>query len=315
LPVIPDNFNEIKQSLLSDSAFVTDIDKIVKVADSLLPEARKYLDCDKLPEQPVCHMSIKFQYYVLRNQPLEKLFPQALHAFAAASQSKAIVGVNLVQAEDGFISLRDYRKQMQVFDFLHQAYPEVHIALHAGELSSTDVIPENLRFHINDAIKVGHAERIGHGVDIAFEDNADALVNYMASKPIPVEINLVSNEKILNVYGKKHPLRYYLNHNVPVVLSTDDEGILRTDLTHQYVDAIRQHGVNYPTVKMINRNVLTYSFLPGDSLWQNSALAQPVAACTDLNSPACLQFVAKSEKASLQRNLELKLKEFEAIYE
>jgi len=312
LPVLPTDFKALKDRLLANPAFAAEIDHTVQVADSLLPDTLRYLACDKQLEQEVCKLTVRFQYHVLRNQPLEKVFPQALHAFAVASRSKAIVGVNLVQAEDGFISLRDYHKQMQIFQFMHQSYPNVRISLHAGELASEDVLPEDLRFHISDAIKTGHADRIGHGVDIGFENNAESLLSEMASRLIPVEINLVSNQKILNISGSKHPLSYYLARKVPVVLSTDDEGILRTDLTHQYVEAVRQHGVDYPTLKQINRNALTYSFLPGNSLWADANQAKPVSECMDLNSATCDQFVAGSEKARLQRLLEFKLNAFEA---
>lgn len=314
VPVASNNFDELRQSLLANKDFVAEINNTVQKADALLPDTRKFLNCDKQPEAKVCQLSVRFQYYVLRNQPFEKVFPQALHAFEAASKSPALVGVNLVQEEDGIISLRDYQQQMRLFQYMHEKYPNVHIALHAGELAPEAVLPENLRFHIHDAIKIGQAERIGHGVDIAFEDDAEALLGYMASHLIPVEINLVSNEKILNISGSEHPLSLYLSHHVPVMLSTDDEGILRTDLTRQYVNAVMKHAVDYPALKQINRNALTYSFLPGSSLWADAAGAKVVSACKELNSKTCEQFVATSEKAQLQKSLELKLRQFENKY-
>lgn len=307
-----EDYSRQKKRLLDNKAFVTEIEKTVVATESLFPGARKYLGCDKSPQQEVCQLTVKFQYHVLREQPLANFFPQAVHAFEVASRSPAIVGVNLVQAEDGPLSLRDYRQQMQIFDFLHKVYPDVPIALHAGELAQGMLAPEEYRYHIHDAIKVGHAQRIGHGVDIAYEDNAEALLNYMANNHIAVEINLTSNLKILNVSGRNHPLRFYLDHNVPVVLSTDDEGVLRTDLTHQYVEAVRQHEIGYATIKQINRNALTYSFLPGKSLWEDANHAVPVAECRDLHSDNCLHFTADSQKATLQRSLELKLDIFES---
>lgn len=310
--VTPEHFAKQKQQLLDNKTFIAEIEKTVASAESLLPDARKYLGCDKSPQQDACHLTVRFQYHVLREQPLEKIFSQTLHAFEVASRSPAIVGVNLVQAEDGLISLRDYRQQMQIFDFMHQAYPNVHITLHAGELAPDMVAPEDYRYHIHDAVKVAHAQRIGHGVDIAYEDNAEALLKDMANNHIAVEINLISNLKILNVSGHKHPLRYYLAHNVPVVLSTDDEGVLRTDLTQQYVEAASVHGLDYPAIKQINRNALTYSFLTGKSLWEDAEHAIPVSECRDLNSNNCQQFTTHNEKAAVQRALELKLDNFES---
>ncbi|KTC75479.1 adenosine deaminase [Legionella birminghamensis] len=314
-PDLSQGYEKAKTQLLANPAFMQEISNTVKVSDQLLPDTRKFLGCENKPEQAACLLTVKLQYHILREQELPQFFMQALHGFAAASQSTAIVAINVVQAEDGIISLRDYKKQMEVIHFLHQLYPQVHIALHAGELSGEDVMPEDLRFHIRDALLIGHAERIGHGLDIGFEDNSLDTLNYMKTRQIPVEINLTSNEKILNITGKEHPIHYYLAHDVPVVLSTDDEGVLRTDLTRQYVKAVIEHDIDYSQLKNMTRNVLTYAFLPGKSLWADPAKGTLVNECMDLNSAACEAFVKRSEKAHLQRDLELKLAAFEKRFE
>lgn len=313
-PVEPEQFEEFKKQLEANPQFTANIQKTVNETTSLLNKARKILSCDNNDPQAACDLTVKFQYYILREQALEKVFAQALNGFSAAALSKDIVGVNLVQPEDGLISLRDYNKQMKVFDFLHQAYPDVHISLHAGELAPSDVKPADLRFHIREAIDTGHAERIGHGVDIGFENNSEELVNQMEEEKIAVEINLTSNKDILNIAGKKHPLNYYLSHNVPVVLSTDDEGILRTDLTSQYQEAVLSHHVDYLALKTINRNALTYSFLPGATIWQDAAKGILLPQCQDLHSQNCKDFIKNSMKARLQRKLEIKLNAFEKRY-
>jgi len=311
-PPFTDNYDLLRQKILATPGFMDEINNTVEVSNHLLSDTRAFMGCAKAPQNPACLLTVRFQYYVLREQSLDRVFSQALHAFEAASRSSAIVAVNLVQAEDGIISLRDYHEQMRILGYMHKIYPQVHIALHAGELTSRDVMPNNLRFHIDDAINIAHAERIGHGIDIAYEDNVNMILQTMREKQIAVEINLTSNEKILGLTGKSHPLAFYLNNKVSVVLSTDDEGILRTDLTHQYVKAVMEHGVNYPQIKQINRNALTYSFLPGKSLWEDAAKGVMVYQCINLQSQSCQNFVGNSEKATLQRQLELKLLKFEA---
>lgn len=300
-----------KQKLLANTEFQKIIRQTTFESSRILKKAREQLGCYTTSPKAACTLTVTFQYYVLREQPLDSVFAQALHGFAAVAHSNDLVGINLVQAEDGAISLRDYSKQMQIFQFLHKAYPNVHIALHAGELTPGVAVPKDLRFHIHDAIFLGQAERIGHGVDIAFEDNAEALLKHMAKAPIPVEINLTSNRQILNISGKRHPLGYYLRHRVPVVLSSDDEGILQTDLTTEYKEAVLTHGLGYQDIKAINRNALTYSFLPGKSLWINPAKGIPVKACQSLESKACHEFIRDEKKATLQWRLEKELTAFE----
>ncbi|MCW8386515.1 adenosine deaminase [Fluoribacter dumoffii] len=309
------SFSQKRKILLKNQDFQNNINYTAIEANNLVQQARQKLGCETHPDQKACKIKINFIYYSLREQPLDNLFAQTLNAFEAVAQSMksrgALVGVNLVQPEDGIISLRDYRKQMQMYQYLHKLYPQVNIALHAGEITQEIVTPEDLDYHIHDALFTGQAQRIGHGVDIAHENNVNKTLDYMASQHKAVEINLVSNQKILKVSGADHPLNFYLKHHVPVVLSTDDEGILRTNLTQQYVEAVLSHGLDYSTLKQINRNALTYSFLPGRSIWADAEKALLVSDCQNLQSESCLRFIKTNEKAQLQWNLEQQLRSFE----
>lgn len=305
---------EKRRILLADKQFIANAYRTAQQSDKILMKARQLLGCDKQANQAACQITVKFQYYVLREQPLDAVFAQSLNGFLANQLSHNLVGVNLVQAEDGPISLRDYQDQMRIFHFMHLLYPQVHIALHAGELAAGQVAPEHLRFHIREALNTGKAERIGHGAAILHEDDWRQTMDMMATHHRAVEINLSSNQAILGVGGQQHPLKTYLEHKVPVVLSTDDEGILRTNLTEQYLLAVSQQGLDYQTLKQINRNALTYSFMPGKSLWQDPAHAVPVKACREMGSYACQQFIQRNPKAQLQWRLEQQLIAFEKRY-
>jgi adenosine deaminase len=59
---------------------------------------------------------------------------------------------------------------------------------------------------ITSAVFQAGADRIGHGVDIAFETEALRTLDYMAAQKIAVEINLTSNEFILGVKDGSIPL-------------------------------------------------------------------------------------------------------------
>lgn len=308
-----ETYDEKRKILLNNPDFQKNVTQTILVSDEMGKQAREELGCTNTPTKDVCLVKVKFLYYVLREQPLNNFFAQALNAFEAVSRSQnSLVGVNLVQPEDGVISLRDYQQQMRIFNYLHTLYPQVHISLHAGEVTADLVKPDDLKYHIYEALFTGKAERIGHGVDIVAENKADLSTQYMAKQHIPVEINLISNLKILNVAGDKHPLNYYLKHNVPVVLSTDDEGVLRTNLTEQYVIAAFEHHLSYQSLKQINRNTLTYAFVSGKSIWANPDKAELVPECLDLNSTTCATYIAANEKALLQWQLETKLIAFES---
>ena len=90
-----------------------------------------------------------------------------------------------------------------------------------------------------------------------------------------VEINLTSNDVILNVKGNNHPFMLYRKYGVPVALSTDDEGVSRIDLTHEYVRAVQTYNLRYADLKKLVRTGLEHSFLPGPSLWSSRFLTCP----------------------------------------
>ena len=276
---------------------------------------------------PACQVQTDWLYQVLRGFPPQQVFAQALLGFEVAQaeldsrnpQGPLVVGINFVMPEDGRLSMRDYHLQMLMLDYLHSVYPKVRISLHAGELAFGMVPPEGLRFHIREAIELGHAERIGHGMDVLYEDNPNALLQEMAQKHIMVEVNLTSNDVILGQARTDHPLAAYRAAHMPLALSTDDEGVSRIDLTHEYVKAAEQQNLSYADLKRSARTSLEHSFLPGPSLWsgpddftrRNAACAAPVSA-SSRPSAGCRAFLDTSQRAQLQWELERRLAVFEA---
>jgi len=207
---------------------------------------------------------------------------------------------------------------MKIVGFLHDLYPKVHISLHAGELAPGFVPPEGLCCHIRLALEIAHSERIGHGVDVMYEDRPYELLKEMAAKHVMVEINLTSNDVILGASGKDHSFPIYRKFHVPVALSTDDEGVSRINLTHEYVRAAETYALSYADLKQMVRTGLEHSFLPGASLWREpDAFTRAVATCgpdapgAAKPSPACAAFLKSSEKAQQQWELERRFREFE----
>lgn len=277
-------------------------------------KANQILNCKK-KNTLACQLKVNYIYQVLREQEPAQVFGQLLLGFMLNKHDKRFVGINLVQPEDGKIAIRDYELHMRMIHFLHKQFPNTKISLHAGELTQAVTSPVNLTYHIQDAIKVAGAQRIGHGVDIRSEHGFKKLLTFMAKKHILVEINLSSNQQILNVSQKTHPFLLYLNAGVPVALSTDDAAILRINLTHEYMTAIQSYKLDYATLKRLNRNSLTYSFLPGDSLWLASDTVHRACRQDSLGSKkpsrSCRQLLSGSEKARMQWQLEARLKLFE----
>jgi adenosine deaminase len=132
-----------------------------------------------------------------------------------------------------------------------------------------------------------------------------------------VEINLTSNDAILGIKGKQHPLAMYMKYGVPVAISTDDEGVARSEMTREYQRAVEEQGLDYLTLKKMARTSLEHAFLPGASLWSDAKKFIVVNACggnkfkANVHSQECNRFLSLNEKACEQYRLEEELFHFE----
>ncbi|MCX6215899.1 adenosine deaminase [Spirosoma sp.] len=224
--------------------------------DSLITVYHKSLKLDD------DRFAIRFQNFVIRSKDPVDLFKSLLLSCESDRNSDLIVGVNIVAPENGETSMADYWLHMMMFRYCHGKYPDLNFALHAGELVLGMVKPEELTWHINAAVHIGGARRIGHGVAIAYEKNVYDLLRYMSRNKIAVELNLSSNEFILNVKDDRHPIMLYKAFGVPITISSDDAGVLRTSLTEQYVLlAKRYKDISYADIKQFVYNSIRYSFI------------------------------------------------------
>lgn len=319
------DLRQMRQALL-DHGLRDEVAADREAAKTAIDSRNQIQHCGTSEAARACRVQVRFIYQVLRAFSPEQVFAQTLLGFETVQQaieqgSDDWVGINFVQPEDYMVAMRDYRLHMKMVEYLHGLYPKVHITLHAGELAPGMVPPEGMKFHIRLAVELGHAERIGHGVDAMYEDDAPGLLKEMANKHVMVEINLSSNEGILGITGNKHPFEYYRAAHVPVAFSTDDQGVSRINLTHEYVRAAIDYHLSYADLKQLARTGMEHNFLPGESLWAApDVFSAPIATCKGQilgglkPSAACRSFLDANEKAAAQWELEHRFREFEAKF-
>ena len=315
-----DDFAAMRSRLLSGgmNQVVADGRKNLDDAETKM---RAILGCDGAAPDIGCGVTLRFQNQVLRAFPKEEVFAQMLAGFEIANADPRVVAVNLVQSQDEYRALHDFDLHMRMLDYFHGIYPNVHIALHAGELTPGEVKPEELwASHIRKSIEIGHAERIGHGLDVMYEKDAPGLLAEMAQRHILVEDCVYSHELVRGMTGEENVLPIYLKAGVPVSIATDDEGIVRSELTGYFRRAVEGYHVDYPTLKQMVRASLEHAFVSGASLWvaaDNFTVVPPCAQ--DMANPAapskaCSDLLASSEKARLQWKEEAAFGKFEAQF-
>lgn len=209
------------------------------------------------------NVTVRYTYEALRFSPPKEVFSDLLQAFEIANLSPIVEGVTLVGDEADPYSLQDYHEHMRMLAYLHRIYPDVSITLHAGELTPDIASSADIQDHIKQAITIGNASRIGHGVSIRYENDWEETLATMVASDIPVEILMTSNLQILGIPATNHPVLLFLDHDVPVILATDDPGVEGTTLTQEYVNfTMSNPDVSYEQIREINLNSIRYSFLP-----------------------------------------------------
>jgi len=294
----------------------------IRLAETQL---RSLLKCDgpEADRDPGCGVVVRYVYQVSRTTPLGAVFAQMVTGLTLANDpASKVVAINLVAPEDAPAAMQNFRVQMQMLKSLRPRFPSAHLTLHAGELVPGLVPPDGLRFHIRESVEVAGAERIGHGVDVMSETNAIDLLKEMATRRVMVEVCLSSNDGILGVRGKDHPLLTYLKYGVPVALATDDEGVSRSEMSREYLKAAQDQGLGYVQLKAMARTSLEHAFVGGTSLWADARKFVRARACaadtpqTDRApmSASCRQLLAESERARLQWSLEAQFGAFERAF-
>lgn len=237
------------------------VQKYKNQADQTLMNARTLLGCESAKPDPGCETEVRFLHQSVREFPPMVTYAHNIFGWYLIKESPHFVGANLVAPEDGHLALTLYRTHMQQYAHLYDALGHRPLSLHAGELALGLVKTDDLRFHIHDAVHVAGASRIGHGTAIVHEDKYQELLSHMANNNILVEINLTSSDTILGIKGDAHPFHLYQAAGVPMALSTDDEGVSRIDLTHEYMRAVRELGLGYSDLKHLARNSLEFGFM------------------------------------------------------
>jgi adenosine deaminase len=292
-----------------------------------LGSAQAALRCGLGEAEAACRIRYGFLASVKRDAALPdkktpdqaKIFAQSALSFLLAARDARVVGVNLLSGEDSPVSMAAFATEMKIFSYLHRKFPRVNIALHAGEiipclLPAGGTQDDPLKSHLTGSLEAG-AKRIGHGVSFHYLDpGAKRKVSEAFRKNgAVVEIMFTSNAQILGVTGDHHPFRDYRSYGVPIAFSTDDEGVSHSDYTREWIYGYKRYGLKPEDLKLLARQSLQHSFLPGAPLWSglpggelapDCAGSLPAAARP---SESCRSFLENNPKAKLQWEYEVEL--------
>lgn len=165
---------------------------------------------------------------------------------AAERVSQGLVGLDLAGNEAEFKSNPFHG----IFKEARQA--GLHIAIHAGEWGPA----ENVR----DAMENLGAERIGHGVRILEDESIVALAR---ERRTVFEVCVTSNYQSGVIPSlADHPLPRMIEKGLRATINTDDPGVSRITLSHEFQQAHEQLNMPMDALKQCVLTAAEESFLP-----------------------------------------------------
>lgn len=129
----------------------------------------------------------------------------------------------------------------------------VHMTIHAGEDQPVKNIWE-AAYELN-------ADRIGHGLTLIDDEN---LMNRFRDRNIFIELCPSSNFQIRDYSNSNliYPLRFYLEKGLKITLNTDNPGMSRTTISHEFYKMVEYADLTKMELLVLIRNSFQGSFLP-----------------------------------------------------
>jgi adenosine deaminase CECR1 len=179
---------------------------------------------------------------------LKKKYPNLIAAFdLSAGECYEQRGLPIKDYIEILLENRKQQKQDNV---------EFPFCIHAGE--TTDINVDTLKY-LN---LVENARRMGHGINLF---KFAPIMEDFRKKGTCVEVNPMSNHILGWVKDLRlHPGITYYNFGVPIVISSDDPGILQTNIMWDYMACTLAFQFDLKDLKRLQMNSIEYSLLGED---------------------------------------------------
>ncbi|MCH9808530.1 MAG: hypothetical protein K0U74_12425 [Alphaproteobacteria bacterium] len=190
-------------------------------------------------------IQIEFLFLVPRSLP-DELIDKDIARCVALGKSQGISGISIAGLERDCPVSR-FRRMFEVLKD-----HGLGIEIHAGELGDSE--------EVREAIDVGLADRIGHGI-AAFTD--DGLVDRLIADNVHIEFCPTSNLKMGAAKSiASHPIGRARDLGMNFSINSDDPGAFDCDMASEFQLVERAHDFSRPDFEAVARNSLLSRFQP-----------------------------------------------------
>lgn len=199
------------------------------------------------PDARATGVAVRWQVVVLRFTPVAERMVEQAYDFVSRHRD-LWVGINMAGREDN--DKGHPRRFLETYRRMRHRHSGVGLAIHAGEVDEANP-------HMRDTLLLG-ATRLGHGNNVLTDED---LLLHLRTGIAFVEINLVSN-LLLEYVGdySQHHFPEMLRLGIPCGLSTDDSGMWDSNMTDEYMTAVREFNLTWPELVGCGRQSLKWSF-------------------------------------------------------
>lgn len=178
---------------------------------------------------------------------------------AVRHRDNGVVGFDIAGAEAGNPPTR----HLDAFQYIQRE--NFHFTIHAGEAYGPPSIWE--------AIQYCGAERLGHGVRVIDDINANGdgsydlgrLASYVRDRRIPLEVCPTSNVHTGAASSiDTHPIRVLTDLSFRVTMNTDNRLMSSTTLTDEFVQCAEAFGWSWKPIRWMTTNAMKSAFIPFD---------------------------------------------------
>lgn len=199
------------------------------------------------PDAVATGVAVRWQVVVIRFLPTAERAVEDAHDFISRHRD-VWVGINMAGREDN--DQGHPRRFLDVYRRMRLKHHGVGLAIHAGEVDEPNA-------HMRDTLLLG-ATRLGHGNNVLTDDS---LLLHLRSRIAFVEVNLVSNLLLEYVPDySRHHFAELLRTGIPCGLSTDDSGMWDSNMTDEYMTAVREFHLTWEELVRCGRSSLEWSF-------------------------------------------------------
>jgi adenosine deaminase len=240
-------FENLKKDNVSYIEFRNSPFYISKINGISLEEALVWL-IESIKEQSETYdINARLILSLTRHELLGVDFNKLLEAIRKVNIDNVIVGVDMSGNEDIKLPY-----ELEKFFLIAKEDLGLGITIHAGETGNYK--------NIEWAIKNCGAMRIGHGSAAVKSEN---LLNLILEKDICLEVCLISNLRTGYVQSiEDHPLKVFLEWDIPFVLCTDNPSVHGASLSDEY-KLFLEHFNRVDILEKMNERNNKYSFWRG----------------------------------------------------